>query len=506
MTRNLGRGVLGGCLSLGLSLGVPGAAVADTFEVEGHSVSLTQAPGASLLSGTNLYVVTGLNQVAVFDLSATQNGPMAPVEVRTFDGDIADLIITSGRVWVLVGEVRAVPMGAGATGFSSAPDAGSGISAGPVSSGALSGEVIRGSAGAAVIAAGRSQGLSPGDLVRILVDVPVEVEGIDAGAEGLVREVSSGVGEITVVGESQSQVTLRRGGRASEGDRFVVLTEDVPRSLIAPTRLGGMYEVGFDVRPFLGVNTLGLGSVNEVWASYIGTKPYFAEVRVHPFTMGWSRDGNLIGQTTTAMVGYDNRFYAIGLGGGLTSANTGITDIGIRQNYATAEDAGGYAGDYSFQFEEVQRGGAVAQLVRLGSRDGLHLEVRNTFVLGQVEEYEVDVECLAYDSEEEYYCVEYEEKDPVLVDEYREFRWGSTMGKLVLPVADVTDIVLDVGGGATGFFSVSGGVQSWLRGNGDVGSLSLRVSAGYGFLAGTPDEEYIELQGPLLAFGMRWRL
>jgi hypothetical protein len=149
-------------------------------------------------------------------------------------------------------------------------------------------------------------------------------------------------------------------------------------------------------------------------------------------------------------------------------------------------------------FENVRQGLSVAQVARLGTRDGLNLEIRNTFVLGTVEEYTGG--CY-YNEQGEYVC-----EDEVLVDTYKEFRWGSTTGTLTAPVARVTDLLVTVGGGSTGYFNVMGGMQSWMRGNGDAPSLGISVAAGYGMIAGSPTEDtYLELRGPLVSVGLRSR-
>ncbi len=48
-------------------------------------------------------------------------------------------------------------------------------------------------------------------------------------------------------------------------------------------------------------------------------------------------------------------------------------------------------------------------------------------------------------------------------------------------------------------------MSTWLRGNGDKGSLGLQVAAGYGYLEGNPDDEYVVLSGPMVSVGGRYR-
>lgn len=502
----LGR-ALGGaaCVASLLAFTAP-ALAGDAYPVGGYTLELPQAPLSSLTWQGRLYVALGHQGVAIFELQGDDGAPKL-VETRAVGGEAFEIALVGGSPWVMLREARALPLAGGAPagmasgGASAAAPLAAGSQGGAAGAAAVAaGAVISGEAGLAIIDSGRAQGIQVGDWVRVFSLVPVEVDGIDGGDGGLVREVVSGVGQVSVLGESQSQVALTRGGRATAGDRYEVGgAVDIP-ALVAPERLPGLIEAGFDVRPFLAVGTLGLGTLNEVWGSYTGQGPWFAELRLQPVSAGWSREGNLLGMSTTAMAGYDNRFFGIGLGGGITVANTGITQLGrsFSADYAVAEDGGGSS--YSVRFDELNRAGSIAQVVRLGAVDGLHLELRNTFVVGRVAVYEA--ECLG--GEGDGYCDAFGEE--VKVDEYREIRLGSIQGKVVVPVVGVTDLVFEGGGGATGFAYGAGGVQTWVKGNGDAGSLGLRVSAGYGWMGGEPDEDYINLNGPLLSFGMRWRI
>lgn len=445
----------------------------------------------SLTLGTQHYEVRVDGSVSITSTGA--DGASA-TEVRHFEGQAYGLTVIDGQPWVLLRTTEAKPLSGSAIHVDTSP-AGVPAAAPIITTPAeiTRGTVTQAGIGTAVIDKGIKDGLDTGDRVKVIARREVDGSALGQTGANIVREIEVGEGVVTLVSEDRSLLQLGRGSRAVVGDVVEVLPEGSGPHNIAPPRLGGITDVGVTLRPFMAVGNLGVGSINEVGITYLFEKPWFVEARLQPMTLGWSTDGNLIGVAAIAAGGYDNPLFGIGLGLGFTAANTGITGIGSVPTPSYDDGAGGGS------FENVEPGLSVAQIARLGSRDGLHLEVRNTFVLGTVEEYQYD-ECYYYGE-----CTE--PSDPVLVDTYKEFRWSSTRGRLVLPVASTTDLFTEIGGGAAPYFSVEGGVQTWIRGNGDRGSLGASVAAGYGYMEGNPQEDRnVELAGPLLSLGLRWRL
>ena len=85
------------------------------------------------------------------------------------------------------------------------------------------------------------------------------------------------------------------------------------------------------------------------------------------------------------------------------------------------------------------------------------------------------------------------------------FAFGGIGMRLTVPTSDRADLFVDWGTGEAGATWATGGAAAWLRGNGDAGSVGLEVAAGYGALTGDPDEELVQLYGPLVSAGARWR-
>jgi hypothetical protein len=152
---------------------------------------------------------------------------------------------------------------------------------------------------------------------------------------------------------------------------------------------------------------------------------------------------------------YDHRVFEVGFGGGwATIANGRDTD-----------DTHGFS---------------VEQLARLGAVDGLHLQVRNTFLL--------------YDGA---------------------FEYGGTEGIAMVPVTSRYALFVRGAGGMMGHGFGEVGLRVLGVGNGDRGSVTFDATLGGAGLFGKEDctEEVghtecdgIVYAGPMVGFGAEWRL
>jgi hypothetical protein len=153
----------------------------------------------------------------------------------------------------------------------------------------------------------------------------------------------------------------------------------------------------------------------------------------------------------------------------------------------TASDT--VAGGYEIpRFEKVRDGLSISQVARLGSLDGINLSVDNFFVL------------------------------------YKgEFHWGGAIGAIQSPVSDRSWLLLRGGGGIAGYAFGEIGLRVLVRGNGGPGSLFLTPSIGGAGLFGekegectvynpaggpqtVPCAEEVSYAGPMVGFGMEWRI
>lgn len=422
------------------------------------------------------------------------------------------LNMVEGTPWVILYEIKAVPLTQVAFGQAlstgaplSAPSAAPATPAEPApASGMAAGAVLSVAQGTVVVNLGRSAGIGPGSDLRFLGTELIEVPSLSGeGTEQHEVDRVSGTGRVRLVEDDRALVDVDRGGRVAVGDGVELLGETL-RYPIGPERLGGLRESGLVVRPVLGLDTLGVAFINELWTTWVFDKPWYATARVAPLGVGWSRDGNPISVAGLLSGGYDARFFSVGLGAGWSMLNGDPGSWG-RSYDVYAEDSGW---GQAVQFEDVDNAFSVVQEARLGARDGLNLTVRNTFVLVPQQEMTWTGEC-QYD----YYWYYYEEREGDvtwedcydITDTGSSFEFGGIAMALNVPVGSRTDLFADWGTGGAGATWVEGGVATWLRGHGDKDSLGISVAAGYGNLQAQPNDEWVELYGPLVSLGARWR-
>jgi hypothetical protein len=464
------------------------ASAGHPVEVAGSLVTNLDAPARAVLqAGDRLYILRSEGTLEVWARAdagwrMTATTPMP---------EAVGLFAAGNRVWAEIHETRAEPVDA----FVGVALAGSaeGISS-PTASAVTSsgGHVLSVGGGTAVIDFGSKAGLQPGVMVRFLQTVDVEVPRLDGvGVEKRKVEEVSAVGRVSLVEEEQALVELWRGGRSHKGDRVEVRDTGLGY-LAAPERLGGIGETGIVIRPLLALDTVGVAFVNEAWTTWSFEKPWYVSGRLAPLGVGWSKDGNPILVSAVATGGYENRFFSVGLGAGWTMLNGDPTSSGYAKE---AADGFGEA----VEFKDVDNAFSIVQEARLGARDGVFVSVRNTFILYPVTEYVWREECNAYDYKGDYEdCYDID-------DQGSEFVFGGIAMRFGIPVGERTDVMVDWGLGKAGAIWVEGGVSTWLRGNGDKGSLALEVGAGFGELQGAPEDESISLYGPLVSVGAKWR-
>lgn len=432
-------------------------------------------PRSSVAEGGSVYTLLDDGTVEVWAGEPAQKVSSARVAGAT------DLFVERGLVWVVTVETRAIPVAmvsaAAPAWVGSTRDAPGPVPAANESARAAHVESV--ADGVAGVNLGSRDGLTPGGEVRLYSTDPV-------GQERLVA-----VGRVRATEPERAVVDLSRGGRVAVGDR-VERSASRAALPIAPPRLGGIGEAGLVLRPVLPLGTVGVAFVNDAWFNWTFESPWYVGARVSPFGLGWSTDGNPITIAGTFTGGYDSRYFAVGLGAGWSMYNGDLAYYG----YEAAMDSGGVSGS----FTSVKDTLAVVQEARLGARDGLSLEVRNTFLL--VPEYKSVV---AKD----------DAGDPIL-DEYGNetyetrrsgdsFNYGGLALRANVPTGIRTDVFANGYFGEAGCTVVEGGVFTWLRGNGDRGSLGLQVGVGYGDVTGSPDDEYVSLAGPLVSVGGRAR-
>jgi hypothetical protein len=457
------------------------------------------APAAGLSvveEGGKRYVLMADGVVEVWSIGATPErlGTIqAPGAVALFSG--------GGRVWAEVREVRAVPVDGAAPAVAAVAAVAPGADAKPAQPqppAKAAAPVIRTvsvSEGNAVVDAGSAAGLVLGAHVRFLRVESYEVPKLDgSGMETRAAEEEIGSGVVQRVEADRAVVEIARGGRVVVGDRLDTTPSDSP-DVRAPRRFAGFREIGGVVRPMLPLDTLGVAMVNEAWITVGYEQPWYVTARLAPVAMGWSTDGNPFTVAALASAGFDTRYYGAGAGIGwsMLNVNSGVPDISHYDEGTTT-----IQGD----FQDVSSAFSFVQEARLGARDGLRLEIRNTLVIRP--SYEVSE---TYEERPDPYNPDYTVTYTTVnvTEGPAEIAFGGLSMDLNVPVGSRSELFGDFGFGESGAMWFEAGVGTWLRGNGDVGSLGLRVGAGGASVTGTPNQGYVSLGGPMVSVGARYR-
>ncbi|MDP2316240.1 MAG: hypothetical protein Q8P41_25300 [Pseudomonadota bacterium] len=464
--------------------------------------TFAEAPRAAVAADGRLYVLTRGGTVETWEIAPPRR--VASMPVPGAEG----LFVAGGRVWVELRQTRAVPIaeaGAGTVGGAGPPAgaerptgarpptaAEAPAAARPRPGTAEPPPAVVGSRptatvaqvdrGVAVLDRGSDDGLVLGTTVRFSgVRTTVVPSMSGRGSEQREEERIVATGRVRSTEGHRATVDIARGGRVAVGDRAEV-DPGARVYPVAPERLGGVREAGLVVRPLLALGTLGVAMVGEAWLGVAFRSPWYVQARLAPIGVGWSEDGNPFTVAILGTAGYDTRAFSVGLGAGWSMLNS---DPG----------ASGYVGEDVDRTDvpDVDSVFAFVQEARLGARDGLRLAVRNTLLLTPTWRYEYT----------------WDEKGSVekerLIEEGEAFVFGGIAMDLAIPTGDRTDLFIDWGTGRAGATWVEGGVSTWLRGNGDVGSVGLRVGAGYAAVLGNPTDEKVELYGPMVSVGARYR-
>jgi hypothetical protein len=308
--------------------------------------------------------------------------------------------------------------------------------------------------GEVVVDLGRKHGLRHRDRVELSV-----VTSLDAGGEEAQRRDVVAVGVVVAVSERFARVELGINERVPVG-AFAQRVARLPtRSRVAPPRLGGLWHAGFMARPFVALDDLGGGVLTEGSVGYRFESDLHVEALLSP--LGWGTGEDKPSTTPVAAfakLSFDPHLFEVGLGvGGETVHDT-----------AFGTDSGS--------------GVAFIQQLRLGARDGLHLDMRGHAVLF-----------------------------------HSRFAFSGFVGSGQIPVGQRWWLLFTGGGGSAGYGFGEIAVRALVLGNGDRGSFFFTGSAGGagvfesksitctgdGFTFPCP--ESVLYAGPMLGVGGEWR-
>jgi len=401
-------------------------------------------------------------------------GAAAPRFVRSyvFSGDVVGFISEpDGRLWVKLKVLEARPFSTAAAESAAvfpdvtppAPRAGSTSPALSAPTGAVTsalapavptparsqpGRVERAAPGEVVISLGTSDGIQRSDHIEFAL------QSDDSGSEeaALSREVIA-IGVVTNVSPHGARVHLGLNESVPVGAFASSTRAPATSSLSAPPRVRGLWELELFLRPFAAIDELGGGFLLSGAVGY-RFKHLHLQAVVDPLAFATVQTKGSVAVANAALVAsYDSQYVEMGLGIGAQTVN----------------DAG-------FLFAPGS-GLSVAQLIRLGTRDGLNLTARTSLVLF-----------------------------------HSQFQFGGMVVNGQVPLTRGYWFLLNGGGGNLGYGYGELGLRVLLAGNGLAGSKFLTVTAGgVGvFRSGSCDDSFscsddVVYGGPMAGVGGEWR-
>lgn len=301
---------------------------------------------------------------------------------------------------------------------------------------------------------GRRDGVRLGQSVAFSVLRREEI-----GNESAVERQNLAVGEVTALSPSFSRVRLGIGERVPLGALARVSDEGPTATRVAPPRLGGLWEVGFMIRPFIALGDMGGGVMLDASVGYRFEGPFHLEAALSPLAYGTGADHPSITPVAAYLKGsYDLELFEVGVGIGGTTV------------YDTTYPA------------QTGSGTLFVQELRFGAVDGLKFDLRTEVVLFR-----------------------------------SRFEFAGMTGVGQIPVGKRAWFLMRGGGGSAGYGYGELGVRVLLAGNGDRGSVYFTGSLGglgvFGDLNRTCVEPTFEFEctervtyaGPLLGAGAEWR-
>lgn len=385
------------------------------------------------------------------------------VELRDLGGSAVGLFSADNQLWVQVNSVRAQPLALRATHTPSAPPQ---PSASPPPAPAPAPTITRTRPEALpmpVPIPPRAAKIRAREDALITIEVAPGSEPPPGTRIAFTKLVTDARGEreekVYAVGHAVSRSVRRAKVQ-------IGINEDVPAdasarvtslpttaSVFAPPRARGIWEMSFLARPFLVLDDLGLGGVLDAEVGYRMDAPVHFCAALTPLAFGTARAGAMGTFAGMIMAAYDSHAFEAGLGLGVQTIN-----------------------DPGFGLDRGS-GTLVAERVRIGARDGAHLELQSHVVLF-----------------------------------HRSFEFSDLRVTAQIPLGARTWLHAAGGGGSMGLATGELGVRQLLTGNGGSGSVFFTALVGWaavfrGCNVLSTANNCIELdyQGPMLGAGAEFR-
>jgi hypothetical protein len=314
---------------------------------------------------------------------------------------------------------------------------------------AILGRVTSAGGGRLVVDLGRQHGVDLSDRIELSVVTESPIGPFQN------RQVLA-VGLVTSVADEQCLVELGIGEDVPVGAEAALTSHALTHNRLAPARVSGVWTLAGVLRPFFVLDRLGIGALNELSLGYQSEGPLRIQLLASPLGFSGADDGSTFSALGVGIISLDTRLFELGLGAGAQTVNDSDYEPGSALT--------------------------LSQTLRVGAIDGLNLSIRNDISLF-----------------------------------HKEFEYSAFNGQAQVPVTERGWLVLQGGGGSVGYAFFEAGGKALVTGNGTRGSIFVRGTIGYAQLYESPGlfnfesngfatSADIDHGGPLIGFGVEWRL
>lgn len=309
----------------------------------------------------------------------------------------------------------------------------------------LEGKVIEVTPGYAIINLGSKDGIEKGMRFEILSSELKKTYNLKTKSFEMMPSLEqTAVSPVVQVSEDKCMIRIGRGNRAYVGDIALLTEKPLSESLFTPSYEKDLQRVYGRIAPFIGVETLTIGTLMSLMYDYTFSFPLKIEA-------GISNAGILFSTDNTSPFQIDV----------IPSYNTDLFEVGVGTGY-------------SYSGHELQRNFLFMQKVRLGAIDGLSFTMRNSFI------YQEKHSSWSFVGADVASGGVNKEGDPCDFGkeaEY-EFAWNSLDMEISTPVSKSVNLFTHWAYSQAGWFSGEIGIKNFVRGNGGDGTLIIPVSIG----------------------------
>ncbi len=308
----------------------------------------------------------------------------------------------------------------------------------------IQGEVIEITPGYAIINLGSKDGIEKNMRFEIQSSELKKIYNLKTRTYEMMPSLeTTAVSPVVQVSEDRCMIRIGRGNKAHIGDIAILTEKPLSESLYTPSYEKGLHRIYGRIAPFVGIETLTIGSLLSLMYDYTFEFPLKIE--------GGIRNAGIL----------------------FSTKNTSPFQLDIIPSYNTDLFEVGLGTGYTYSGHELQRNFLFLQKVRLGAVDGINFTMWNSFIY---QEKHSLWNFYGHDSG----SVVKNAGDPCTPDKDREyeFAWNGFDMEATTPVSKSINLFTHWAYSQAGWFTGEIGIKNFVKGNGGDGTLIIPVSIG----------------------------